>query len=328
MPSRPSTASASRSPLILVLAPSALAGAFVLAGCTSDPTPLTAEVVAPFQPQLGQLPEGLALRDGKAYVGFAPGAAIVAVDPSGAVAPYATVPSTSGGSKGYTLGLAFDAAGQLYVAQASFDPAVAPGIYRLPAGGGDATTPWAADPAMTFPNGLAFAGDGSLYVADSTGAIFKIDGAGRVAAWTRDALLAGDPNACPGVLPIPIGANGIVATASDVWVTNTDHGALVRIPIEADGAAGEARAVISDCALAGADGIAASADGSFVVALNVQDSIVRIAQDGTFRTLVAGPPLDFPASVAVDGKTTWATAAAFVTAQTGAGPAPALIEIR
>jgi len=298
-----------------------------LAACSSESKPLVVDVVTRFQPQMGQLPEGLAVKDGTSYVGFAPGAAVVAVDAAGAVTPYATVPSTSGGSKGYTLGLAFDDAGQLYIAQASFDPSVAPGVYRASPDGGDATTPWAADPAMTFPNGLAFAADGTLFVADSSGKIFRIDGAGHVATWSQDAVLAGDPQACPGVLPVPIGANGIVVTATDVWVTNTDHGALVRIPIRDDGAAGDATAVVSDCALAGADGMAQAADGTFVIALNVQDAIARVRQDGTYDTLAAGAPLDFPASVVVDGARTFVTAAAFVSAQTGDHPAPALIEI-
>ena len=298
----------------------------LFAGCTSTPGPLTATVVTPFQPTLGQLPEGLALRDGVAYVGFAPGAAVVTVDSTGRITPYATVPSTSGGSKGYTLGLVFDSSGTLYVAQASFDPSVVPGVYRVPAGGGDVTVPWAADPAMTFPNGFAFATDGSLFVADSNGAVFKIDPTGHVSTWKRDPLLVGDPTACPGLLTTPIGANGIVITATDAWVTNTDHGALVRIPIGTDGAAGTATAVVQDCALAGADGLAQDDDGTFVVAINGQDKIVRIAQDGTWQTLLSGTPLDFPASISLDGESIFATAAALVSASAG-DPAPALIEI-
>ena len=301
---------------------------FATACATTPPAKLTAEVVTAFQPAQGQLPEGLAVRDGTRYVGFAPGAAVVAVDPRGAVAPYATVPSTAGGSKGYTLGLAFDGDGRLYIAQASFDPSVAPGIFRVPAGGGSATAPWAADPAMTFPNGLAFASDGSLFVADSTGVVFRIAASGAVTTWKSDPLLVGDPKACPGVLPIAIGANGIVVTASDVWVTNTDHGALIRIPIRGDGTAGDATAVVSDCALAGADGLALADDGSFVAAINGQNEIARITQDGKHSLIVSGKPLDFPASVVLDGPITWVTDAAFVSAQTqGATPAPSLVEV-
>ena len=181
---------------------------------------------------------------------------------------------------------------------------------------------------MTFPNGLAFASDGSLFVADSTGKIFRIAASGAVATWKSDPLLVGDPKACPGLLPIPIGANGIVVTQTDVWVTNTDHGALIRIPIRGDGTAGDATAVVSDCSLAGADGLALADDGSFVAAINGQNEIARITQDGKHSLIVSGKPLDFPASIVLDGPITWVTDAAFVSAQTqGATPAPALVEV-
>jgi sugar lactone lactonase YvrE len=305
-----------------------IASILFAAGCSTSPHPLVADVVAHFQPALGQLPEGLAVRDGTTYAGFAPASTVVAIDGGGSATTYATVPTTFGGSKGYTLGLVFDPAGNLYVAQASFDPSVVPGIYRIPAGGGSATAPWASAPTMTFPNGFSFAADGSLFVADSTGAVFKIDAAGNVATWKTDPVLVGDPTACPDLLSISIGANGIVATATDVWVTNTDHGALVRIPIEADGTAGAATAVVEDCSLAGADGLALDGDGSFVVALNVQDKLARVGQDGHVEVIASGGPLDFPASVVLDGDAIYATAAAFVTAQTpGDSPAPALVDL-
>jgi len=151
-----------------------------LVGCgDSDAPPPSLDVVAHFDPAQGQLPEGLAVRDGVAYVGFAPAASVVTVDAAGHVAPYATVPSTEGGTKGLTLGLALDGAGELYVAQASFDPSVVAGVYRVPVGGGAATAPFASDPAMTFPNGLAFDRSGRLFVADSGGAILRSMRTGR-----------------------------------------------------------------------------------------------------------------------------------------------------
>ena len=299
-----------------------------LVGCgDSDAPPPSLDVVAHFDPAQGQLPEGLAVRDGIAYVGFAPAASVVTVDAGGHVAPYATVPSTEGGTKGLTLGLALDGAGELYVAQASFDPSVVAGVYRVPVGGGAATAPFASDLAMTFPNGLAFDRSGRLFVADSGGAIFTVDVNGKVAEWLRDPLLAGDPNACPGLLPLPIGANGIVVTEHDVWVTNTDHGALVRVPIAGDGTAGAARAVVQDCALAGADGLAG--DGStFLVAVNGQDRIVEVDDRGVISELFVGAPLDFPASIATaDEHTAFVTDLAFVRAQMGQNPAPALLTL-
>jgi len=269
-------------------------------------------VIARFDATKGELPEGLAVRHGSAYVSFAPIATIARVDANGEVTKYGEVPSTAGGTKGYTLGLAFDGDGALYVAQASFDPSVVPGIFRIPEGGGTATTPWASHPSMTFPNGLAFDASGALWISDSGGAIFRADRAGTTTEWKRDALLAYDGAACANAPPFHVGANGLVVTESDAWLTNTSTGALVRIPIAKDGTAGAATAVVKDCALAGADGLARERDGAFVVALNAQNRLARVDARGTFTTIAQGTSLDFPASVAADEHAVWVTNAAFL----------------
>jgi hypothetical protein len=284
-------------------------------------------VVARFDASKGELPEGLALRGESAYVSFAPLAAIARVDERGVVSRYADLPSTAGGTKGYTLGLAFDDSGALFVAQASFDPSVAPGIYRVMPGGGTVTQPWAQSPAMTFPNGLAFDGSGTLYVADSGGAIFRADRAGNVTEWKRDPILSYDPSACANAPPFPVGANGIVVTSSEAWVTNTSTGAIVRIPIQDDGSAGTAAAIVTDCALAGADGLARGEDGTLIAALNAQNAIARVRRSGSFSVIASGAPLDFPASVVTRDDAIWATNAAFLTAAAGSGQ-PSLVVYR
>jgi len=100
---------------------------------------------------------------------------------------------------------------------------------------------------------------------------------------------------------------------------------------EAEGAAADGLAVAAEGAdadgLAGADGLALDGD-SFVVALNVQDKLARVGQDGSVDIIASGGPLDFPASVVLDDGAIYATAAAFVTAQTpGDSPAPALVDL-
>jgi hypothetical protein len=285
------------------------------------------DVVVRFDPSKGELPEGLALRDGNAFVSFAPLASIARVDAHGVVSHYADLPSTAGGSKGFTLGLAFDRAGTLHVAQASFDPSVAPGIYRVPVGGGTATTPWATHPAMTFPNGLAFDTSGALYVADSGGAVFRATRDGHVTEWKRDPLLAYDGTACANAPPLPVGANGIVVTSAEVWVTNTSTGAIVRIPIGRDGRAGESRALVTDCALAGSDGLARADDGSLVVAVNTGNTIARVRLNGSFSVIAQGAPLDFPASVVIENDAIWATNLAFLNANAGTNPQPSLVKL-
>jgi sugar lactone lactonase YvrE len=270
-------------------------------------------ILASFAPTAGQLPEGLALRQGSTYVTFAPLAQIARIAPNGAVSTYATLPPANG--RGYTLGLLFDGAA-LLAAQASFDPSTfAPGIYRVPAGGGNPSAPWATHPKMTFPNGLAHDPNGGLWVADSTGGIFRIDATGRVTEWSNDPLLVGDTVTCN--FPLPLGANGIVVTSDTVWVTNTARGTLVRIPILAGGGAGQATAMVDDCKFSGADGLAQAADGSFLIAVNWKNEIVRVVPGQAPTVLRAGAPLDFPASLVVEDERVLVTSAAFLSGASG-----------
>jgi hypothetical protein len=280
----------------------------------------TTKVLAHFDPNAGQLPEGLALRQGRTYVSFAPLAQIAAVDAHGAVSTYASLPPANG--QGFTLGLLFDG-DDLLAAQASFDPStVKPGIYRIPEGGGNPTAPWATHPSMTFPNGLTFDQSGMLWVADSTGVIFRIDRAGHVSEWTHDPLLVGDPSACG--YPLPIGANGIVVTRDTVWVTSTARGALVRIPIQRDGTAGAAKAVLDDCTWSGADGLVRASDGSLLFTVNAKNQIVRFTESAGPSVVDSGAPLDFPASlVAQDDRLVVSNAAFF----SGASGAPSVVAI-
>jgi sugar lactone lactonase YvrE len=287
-----------------------------------------------FDPTKFELAEGLALRNGSAYVTLAPLGAIVKVDPDGKAAPYASVPP--GYDDGYTLGLAFDGDGNLFVAQTknSDTATVLPGVYKIAkdTDGGTVGAPFATHPQMVFPNGLAFLSNGRLLVTDSaTGQIFVVDpSSGAAATWKNDPALDGSP-ACPAPLPFPIGANGIVLSGGDVFVTNTARGALVRIPVNADGSAGAAAIVVEDCKYVGLDGIARDADGAFLVAQNgAPGKLLRIAPGGAVTTLAEAKPLDGPGSVAVaeswkGKKTALLTNTAFFSiGQDGGAPSPSL----
>jgi sugar lactone lactonase YvrE len=256
-------------------------------------------VVANFNAQAFELPEGLAFHKGAAYVGFAPLGKIQKVDSNGTVTPYGSVPP--GYNAGYTLGLAFDAQDNLYVLETKNDPDAGsqnPGIYKIPAGGGNVTTPFASDPQMIFPNGIDFDAQGNLMVADSaTGIIFKVTPAGQVSKWLQDPELSGSP-ACPAPLPFPIGANGIVVTPSDVFVSNTAKGSIVRIAVN-NGAAGPVSTIVKDCQWVGFDGIARDKDGTLLAVQNgVGGKLVRITTSGNVSVLAQNDPLDGPGSVA------------------------------
>ncbi|MBV9949152.1 MAG: hypothetical protein JOZ69_20050 [Myxococcales bacterium] len=259
-----------------------------------------------------QLPEGLWLLDGgeagvtTPVVSWAPQATLVTVGSDGGVSIFGAV--EAGAPTGTnTLGITTDPSGNVYVGIATFTPDAGvvppPGVYKFPPTGGPGTL-FSSDPAMNFPNGLDYI-DGQLFVADSEGTIFTVDlTTGTATPWSSDPLLAPDPAACDGGLPNPIGANGIVHDTANVFVTNTNHGRIVKIPLGADGGAGTAATLIESCsALLGADGLVLDpTDNSLIVAANVQNKIVRVNAGGTTTTVLpSGGPLDFPASVVIQG---------------------------
>ena len=154
---------------------------------------------------------------------------------------------------------------------------------------------------MNFANGLLMDGT-DLFVADSGGTIFKIKDDATVATWVSDPLLQGTDLSCMYAAPFPIGANGIVKIGTDFYVSNTNLGSIVKIPIKADGSAGTPAVVAGPSCdkLGGIDGIAIDSDGKSILGvLNSQSKIVRIDAAGTITDVFAGKPLDNPASIVV-----------------------------
>jgi sugar lactone lactonase YvrE len=293
--------------------------------------PAGPRMVTAFDPAAGELPEGVATRDGFAYVGFAPLGEIAKVDlATGGRARFAKLPKPVP-NKGFMTGLTFGPDGQLYAALVSFDPSVQPGVYRVGTAGGDATL-FAKDPKMVFPNGLIFDAAGNLFVTDSAaGTIFEVAPSGAVTPWASSALLAGDPAQCGGSgNPFPIGANGLAERGGAFFATNTDKGSIVRVAINPDGSAGApAVAVGPDCAaLAGADGLTVDSRGDLVVAVNRQNKVVRVAKAGGIDVVATGGPVDFPASLAWNGTTMISTNFALANASSGKPSKPGLLAIQ
>jgi hypothetical protein len=297
---------------------------------SSAAVPAAPAIVAAFDPAAGELPEGVATKDGFAYVGFAPLGEIAKVDlRTGTRAYFAKLPKPVP-NKGFMTGLSFGPDGMLYAALVSFDPSVQPGIYRVPQAGGDASL-FAKDSKMAFPNGLVFDAAGNLFVTDSAaGTIFEITRSGTVSPWAVSPLLAGDPAQCGGSgNPFPIGANGLVERDGAFLATNTDKGSIVRIPIGAGGSAGApAVAIGPDCAaLAGADGLTLDARRDLIVAVNRQDKMVRVDKSGRIDVLTTHGPVDFPASLAWNGTTMISTNFALANASSGKPAKPGLLAI-
>lgn len=297
---------------------------------SAEAAPSLPQLVARFDPAAGELPEGLLVTGDLAYVGFAPTGRIVRVNvETGASESFGELPAPTPG-KGFMTGLAQSASGDLYAGLASFVPEVQAGIYRVSPRGGKGEL-FATDAALTFPNALAFDEAGDLFATDSgSGSIFRIDARGKAARWAAGELLSGQKEACEGAGPgFAIGANGIVVEAGAVYVVNLDRATLLRIERRPDGSAGEPEVLAGpDCAtLGGADGLARAPDGSFVVAVNRQNKLLKITEDGVVKTLAEGEQLDFPATVAFRGRDLFATNFALAKASAGLDAKPGLLRL-
>jgi sugar lactone lactonase YvrE len=276
-------------------------------------TSASAAVKVTFDPFAHELPEGIALdRHGNIFVTLAPLGEIRKIAVDGTQSTFATV-SPPGQGFG-ALGLAFDERGELFVAVATFDPATS-GVYEVRRNGTAVRIP--GSDQIGLPNGLAFDEDGTLYVTDSSnGAIWRLDvgdddrrddpdhkrhdaddrraEGSTTTLWIKDALLAGNGQFG---LPVPLGANGIAIRDDNVYVAVTETGRIVRIPIADDDRSGTPKLVADAPGLLGADGIQFDVRGNLYVAVNSQNTLVRLAPDGSSTTLAtAADGLDNPAS--------------------------------
>jgi sugar lactone lactonase YvrE len=217
-------------------------------------------------------------------------------------------------------GLAVSANGDLYVALAA---GLDKGVWRVDRKGRKELLP--GSDKIFFANGLAFDDRGTLYVAESVtkvspttlgpGGIWRIPRRGEAELCLRDGLLAGT-----GALgqPVPIGANGIGYYHGNLYVTNTEQGTVLRIPIWRDGSVGVPVVWmmlqdVPESPLAGAalpamgDGLVLDVHGNIYVAVLTRSAVVRInARDRSQETVAVflsqvastpSAPLDFPASL-------------------------------
>jgi sugar lactone lactonase YvrE len=244
--------------------------------------------VATFDPAQSQLPEGLAIdKEGNIYVGMYPTGQIWKITTNGEHSVLATL--NVGSSGGGLVGLAVDEEGDLYACDASFDPATH-GIWKVDRNG--ATRLIAVLDPAGFPNAMAFDEEENLFVTDSfLGEIWKISRSGETKVWLKSPLLDPlSPTCC-------YGANGIEFDRGDMFVANTDQGTIVRIEMEDDDRPPHGEVFVQDAALAGADGIAFDVRHNLYVAVDTQNTLVRISPDRNIKTLAtAADGLDFPAS--------------------------------
>jgi sugar lactone lactonase YvrE len=229
--------------------------------------------------------------------------------------PYAEI------GQGTIGGLAVTADGDLYVAMAVGTDR---GVWRVDREGQKNLLPNSNQ--IFFANGLAFDHRGTLYVTESVsmtssgpgqGGIWRIPRRGQAELCLRDELLTGTGKLGLG---IPIGANGIAYYHGNLYVTNTEKGTVLRIPVWPDGSVGAPEVwttlqEVPGSALAGlpippaGDGVVLDMHGNVYVAVLTRSAVVRINAHNLSQETVAafiglspvGPPppapLDFPASL-------------------------------
>lgn len=232
--------------------------------------------------------EGIAvLRDGTVYVGGEAGQ-IYRVGEDGSIEEVAS-------TGGFALGIAADAEGRLYVCDS-----VRQAVLRVePANGAvEVFSSGTGERPMAVPNWGAFDADGNYYVSDSGewqasgGLIWVVRPGGRTEVWSEES--ANFPN---GLAVSPDGSRLYA-------VESTPDAAIVEIPIEADGRAGERR-VLCELGLAVPDGIAVAADDSLVVACYRPDVIYRWHPADGLEILAGDPQgvvLAAPTNVAFRGE--------------------------
>lgn len=258
---------------------------------TESETEAEVEVVVDFDPP--ELPESIAIDEsGTVYLSLAVTGEIRAIEPDGS---RATVTRLDVGEEGLLFGLVVRD-GTIHAALSSGEPDTH-GVWRIDVADGDAERAAELPAAETAPNGIVrdpYEPNAVLVSDHQGGAIWRVAGS-EAEPWVDDEVLDPDPDADPGV-----GADGLaVHPDGDVYVDNLDYGRIVRVPVDADGAAGEPELIVEDEELVGADGMAFDVDGALYVAVNARDALIRLTPgpDPETETLAEGDPLDFPADV-------------------------------
>ena len=298
---------------------------FVVAGQTGGTVAAASAGMFPaFIPMPGVTPRGVAVdKVGNVYVSASVGSGtsehikIWKFTPAGDP-PFSADTFFADIGQGTIGGLAVTADGDLYVALAA---GVDRGVWRVDQEGQKELLPKSNQ--IFFANGLAFDERGTLYATESVsltiitpqgkpvgpGSVWRIPRGGEAKLWMRDELLRGT-----GALgqSVWIGANGIAYYHGNLYVTNTEKGTVMRIPVQKDGSAGVPEVwwlqEVPESLLKNklpyppmGDGLVLDVHGNLYVAVLTRSAVVRIDAQGLSQETVAvfpESPLDFPASLA------------------------------
>lgn len=186
-----------------------------------------------YDPTAGQFPSTVAVdKVGNVFVTLQALGQVRRISPDGEESLYYQFPPGAA-----LFGVAVDAPGNLYVAVTTrgANPALS-GVWRISRDKTATRLPGTG--SMFLPNGLVFDQRGNLYVTDSyrpgttppAGAIWRIPRGGEAKVWLQDSDLLGGLGQLPGAPPV--GANGIALDHSVLYVSNTEKGLILRIPVQ------------------------------------------------------------------------------------------------
>jgi sugar lactone lactonase YvrE len=293
---------------VIALAGLATAQVAVPAFASAATAPLSeAREVAHFDVNAQQQPENITLLPGGAAdVTFNRARQVAQVGTDGSVTILATLPAPATGTATVT-GIVRAPDGSLYV---NYNAGSQSGIWRIAPEGG-APVQVVAMPGVKVLNGLALdRGQDALYATDSSsGTVWKVSlKSGTASLWAQGPDL--EPNT---VNSSGFGANGIKVHDGAVWVSNTDKGTLLRIPIGAHGTPGAVTTMAQG--LTAIDDFAFTGYGDTVLAaLDFANEVSIVYPDGTHHiVLTATDGLSNPTSVAVRGSTVYVASGAYFT---------------
>ena len=197
-------------------------------------------------------------REGKVY----------RVTPFGAVTTFATMPGTIAGIVARPTG------GYLIV---GWKDGKIPSVFGLSAAGRlETTRPLSG---ALFPNGIAHLAGTRYLIADSyRGVVWEFDDArGSSSVWLSDSLLTriDTGNATPGV-------NGVRRSHDAVYLTSTQRGLIIRLPVDGRGIPAAPRVVMRGLNV---DDLAIDDDGSLYVATHVVNTVVKVDTAGVWTTI-------------------------------------------
>ena len=162
-----------------------------------------------------------------------------------------------------------------------------------------------------FLNGSSPFLSGSVLVVDSLrGAIFRLSlETGGVDTWFSHESLTKATT-----FPLMPGGNGLRIFERHVYVSNTDRAILVRVPIQADGSAGEIETVAEHLR---ADDFVFDSGGFAYLTTHIENTLLRLSPAGE-RLTIAGPDQGMAGSTAVRfGRTPPTQRSLFVTTTGG-----------